>query len=55
MSTVTKEPVVTYIENLSVIDLSNLVKELETKFGVSAAPVAVAMACGAARSEEHTS
>ena len=48
MSTVTKEQVITYIENLSVIDLSNLVKELETKFGVSAAPVAVAMAGGAA-------
>jgi large subunit ribosomal protein L7/L12 len=48
MSTVTKEQVVTYIENLSVIDLSNLVKELETKFGVSAAPIAVAMAGGAA-------
>jgi large subunit ribosomal protein L7/L12 len=48
MSTVTKEQVVTFIENLSVIDLSNLVKELETKFGVSAAPIAVAMAGGAA-------
>jgi len=48
MSTVSKEQVITYIENLSVIDLSNLVKELETKFGVSAAPVAVAMAGGAA-------
>jgi large subunit ribosomal protein L7/L12 len=47
MSTVSKEQVITYIENLSVIELSNLVKELETKFGVSAAPVAVAMAGGA--------
>ena len=37
MSAVTKEQVVSFIENMSVIDLSNLVKELETKFGVSAA------------------
>jgi len=48
MSSVTKEQVISYIENLSVIDLSNLVKELETKFGVSSAPVAVAVAGGAA-------
>jgi large subunit ribosomal protein L7/L12 len=48
MSSVTKEQVISYIENLSVIDLSNLVKELETKFGVSSAPMAVAVAGGAA-------
>jgi large subunit ribosomal protein L7/L12 len=47
MSSVSKEQVISYIENLSVIDLSNLVKELETKFGVSSAPVAVAVAGGA--------
>ncbi len=46
MSTaVTKEAVVTFIENMSVLELSQLVKELEQKFGVSAAaPVAVAAA-----------
>lgn len=44
MSAVTKESVVTFIENMSVLELSQLVKELETKFGVSAAaPVAMAM------------
>jgi large subunit ribosomal protein L7/L12 len=45
MSTaVTKEQVVSFIENMSVLELSQLVKDLETKFGVSAAaPVAVAM------------
>ena len=45
MSTeVTKESVISYIENMSVLELSHLVKELETKFGVSAAaPMAVAM------------
>lgn len=42
---ITKEDVVSFIENMSVIDLSNLVKTLEEKFGVSAAaPVAVAAA-----------
>ena len=56
MSTVSKEQVITYIENLSVIDLSNLVKELETKFGVSSAPMAVAVAggAGAAAAAEKT-
>ena len=50
MSTaVTKESVVSYIENMSVLELSQLVKELEEKFGVSAAaPVAVAAAGAAA-------
>jgi len=44
MSAVTKESVVTFIENMSVLELSQLVKELETKFGVSAAaPMAMAM------------
>jgi len=42
---ITKEDVVSFIENMSVLELSHLVKELETKFGVSAAaPVAVAVA-----------
>src|SRR5476651_1692973 len=49
MSTVTKEQVVSFIENMSVLELSQLVKDLETKFGVSAAaPVAVAAAGAAA-------
>ena len=40
---VTKEDVVKFIENMTVLELSELVKELEEKFGVSAAaPVAVA-------------
>lgn len=46
---VTKESVVSFIESMSVLELSQLVKELETKFGVSAAaPVAVAMGGAAA-------
>jgi large subunit ribosomal protein L7/L12 len=34
---VTKEDVISYIENMTVLELSELVKELEDKFGVSAA------------------
>ena len=46
---VTKEQVVSFIENMSVLELSTLVKDLESKFGVSAAaPVAAAVAGGAA-------
>jgi large subunit ribosomal protein L7/L12 len=46
---VTKENVISFIENMSVLELSQLVKELETKFGVSAAaPVAAAAVGGAA-------
>ncbi|MBI3542445.1 MAG: 50S ribosomal protein L7/L12 [Deltaproteobacteria bacterium] len=47
MSTVTKEAVITYIENMSVLELSQLVKELETKFGVSAAAPVAVMGAGA--------
>jgi len=40
---ITKEQVVEFIEQMSVLELAELVKELEEKFGVSAAaPVAVA-------------
>ena len=45
---VTKEDVIEFISNMTVLELSELVKDLEEKFGVSAAaPVAVA-AAGAA-------
>ena len=39
---VKKEDVLEYISGLSVLELSELVKEFEEKFGVSAQPVAVA-------------
>ena len=42
MSAVTKEQVVSFIENMSVLELSQLVKDLEEKFGVSAAAPAAA-------------
>jgi large subunit ribosomal protein L7/L12 len=56
---ITKEDVVKFIESMTVLELSELVKELEQKFGVSAAaPVAmVAAAAGpamAAQAEEKT-
>ncbi len=41
MPSVTKEDVVQFIENMSVLELSKLVKDLEEKFGVSAATFAV--------------
>jgi large subunit ribosomal protein L7/L12 len=42
---VTKEDVIKFIEGMSVLELAEMVKELEEKFGVSAAaPVAVAAA-----------
>ena len=42
MADVTKQDVIDFIANMSVLELSELVKELEEKFGVSAAaPVAM--------------
>jgi large subunit ribosomal protein L7/L12 len=60
MADITKEDVIKFIENMTVIELSELVKELEEKFGVSAAaPMAVAAMPavgdgGAAAAEEQT-
>ncbi len=54
---VTKEDVLEFISGLSVLELSELVKEFEEKFGVSAQPVAVAggaVAGGAEAAEEKT-
>ena len=49
MSEITKDDVVKFIEGMTVLELSELVKELEQRFGVTAAaPVAVAAAGGAA-------
>ena len=59
MSNITKEDVIEFIANMSVLELSELVKEMETKFGVSAAaPVAMVAAAGpaaaASQAEEQT-
>jgi large subunit ribosomal protein L7/L12 len=52
---ITNEQLIEHVSKMSVLDLANLVKELEDKFGVSAAPVAVAGAAGpAAAAEEKT-
>ena len=50
---ITKEDVLEFISNLSVLELSELVKEFEEKFGVSAAPVMVAGAAGGAAGGEE--
>ncbi|MRJ02309.1 MAG: 50S ribosomal protein L7/L12 [Epsilonproteobacteria bacterium] len=56
----TREDVIEYISNLSVLELSELVKEFEEKFGVSAQPTVVAGAVaagggeGGAAAEEKT-
>jgi large subunit ribosomal protein L7/L12 len=59
MADITREQVVEYLSSLSVMDIAALTKELEEKWGVSAAPVAVAGAVaaadgGAAAAEEKT-
>lgn len=43
----TKEEIIDAISQMTVLDLADLVKDLQEKFGVSAAPVAVAAAPGA--------
>ena len=44
MSEITKEQLIEHIANMTVLELSELVKELEEKFGVSAAAAAIAAA-----------
>jgi large subunit ribosomal protein L7/L12 len=56
---ITKDDVVKFIEGMTVLELSALVKELEEKFGVSAAAPMMAVAAGggaapAAAAEEQT-
>ena len=43
---ITKEDVIEFIANMSVLDLSELIKEMEEKFGVSAAAPVAMMAAG---------
>jgi len=43
MATIKKEDVLSYLENANMLEISELIKDIEDKFGVSAAaPVAVA-------------
>jgi large subunit ribosomal protein L7/L12 len=60
MADITKDDVIEFIANMSVLELSELVKEMEDKFGVSAAAPVAMMAPGAgdgggaAAAEEQT-
>jgi large subunit ribosomal protein L7/L12 len=58
MSDLTREQVVDYLSNMPVIQIADLIKVLEEKWGVKAAPVAVAgpaaAAAPAAAAEEKT-
>ncbi len=61
MADITREQVVDYLSNLPVIQLADLIKTLEDKWGVKAAPAAVAVAAApagaapaAAKAEEQT-
>jgi large subunit ribosomal protein L7/L12 len=60
MVDITKEDVIEFIANMSVLELSELVKEMEEKFGVSAAAPVTMMAAapageaGGAQAEEKT-
>jgi large subunit ribosomal protein L7/L12 len=49
------DEIITKIESLTVVELADLVKKLEEKFGVSAAAMAAPAAGGAAAAEEKTS
>ncbi len=47
MAEITKEDVIKFIENMTVVELAEFVKELEDKFGVSAAAPVAAVAAAA--------
>jgi large subunit ribosomal protein L7/L12 len=52
MPDITREDVVTFIENMSVLELSHFIKDLQERFGVSAAlPMAMPQGGGAAATE----
>ncbi len=62
MSEITKEQVIEFISNMTVLELAEFIKELEEKFGVSATPVAAVAGvmpgaggeAGGAQEEEKT-
>ncbi len=58
MADITKDDVIDFISKMTVLDLSELVKEMEEKFGVSAAAPVAMMAApadgGGAQEEEKT-
>ena len=52
MASITKDQVIDFIANMSVLEMSELVKEMEEKFGVSAASAAVAAPAAAGGTAE---
>ena len=56
MAEINKKDVLTYLENANMLEISELIKDIEDKFGVTAAaPVAAAPTAGAAtQAEEKT-
>jgi large subunit ribosomal protein L7/L12 len=48
MAEITREQVVDFLSNMPVIQIAELIKDLENKWGVKAAPAAVAVAAGPA-------
>jgi len=48
-ASITKEDLIEFVSNMSVLELSELIKELEEKFGVSAAAPMAMMAAGPAQ------
>ena len=53
MADITKDQVVDFIANMTVLELSEFIKELEEKFGVSAAAPVAAMAMAPAAAAEE--
>ena len=53
MADITKEQVVEFISNMTVLELAEFIKELEEKFGVSAAAMAAPAAGAAAAAVEE--
>ena len=47
-STITKDQVLDWVRNASMVDIANIVKEIETEFGVTAAAPVMAVAGGGA-------
>ncbi|MBK9264503.1 MAG: 50S ribosomal protein L7/L12 [Polyangiaceae bacterium] len=52
MAEITREQIVDHLSNLTVIQIAELIKDLENKWGVKAAPAAVAVAAGPAAAAE---
>jgi len=54
MANITKDQVIDFIANMSVLEMSELVKEMEEKFGVSAAAATVAAPAASGSASEET-